>query len=390
MCEYVLFECFTHCYSDAHESFIMAPHTVSQLFEDLVTSIDNHNACAFVKAENTKGGAPSSNGWWLVFRDMFNPALGVARQFKTPESSDRVSNFKGKIVNQIWPQFIESIKDKPSNELSMVERTCKEHIRRYKKEVQGARLAKKARAAQQRNFERVEASLGAAPPTHGTGPNTSLFLEPVPGSSRPQAQGASFVVPPTTTPHAGASTGLGGYPPTPGTVPPQSPFDSLALQFMSGIGGMFAAVNPGHDETPSRVTPVPPSKKPKITHVELTRDNHSTIVGVRNLEETLKSLKHRCATKPTDMVFKFPRAEQEQLKEELAAGTKCWQVTVAGEITLDWDELKNVSIMDTLELLSERASHCNPIPFQFRIVEANAANASGLDDKADYATLDSD
>lgn len=366
----------------------MASCTFSQLFADLVQSIDNNNACSFTKAENAKDGAPSRNGWWLVFRDMFNPINGLARGFKTPESSDRVSNFKGKVVNQIWPQFLKITKNKSDRDLSLVEKMCKEHIRRYKKEVERAELSKKAKATQQRNFGRIEASLGAAPPRNDAGPNTTLFLEPIPGSTTSQG---TTGVPPTTPHQGGASTGLGGYSPTvPGAVP--SPFDSMALKLISSIGGMFASAgnDTGHEPSPSRVTPVPPSKKSKVTHLRFIRQEHSTIMGVLDLQEKIKSIKHRCAMKATDKVFKFPVAEQRELKEELAAGTKCLEVTIGGELTLDYEEIKNVTIMQTLALLSEDTSHCNPITFEFRIVDANAKASASDGSSMDYATLDSE
>lgn len=98
--------CFGYCYYPAPAaSLTMNALVSSQLFEDLVQSMDNHNAASFTKAENPKNGATSTNGWYLTFYDLFHPITGKARQFKTTESSDRISNFKGKVVNQIWPEF---------------------------------------------------------------------------------------------------------------------------------------------------------------------------------------------------------------------------------------------------------------------------------------------
>lgn len=198
-------------------------------------------------------------------------------------------------------------------ELSLAQKMCKEHIRKYKQEFSRAALKKKANATLQNNMNSIEASYGAAPTRNGAGPNTSLLLEPIPGRSRPQSRGA-------TMPPATSQVGLGGYPTTMPTLPAStSPFDGLAanlIQSVETLFGMNASTATGHES--SLVTPLgPPSKKPKVTHFKFLRkdDNngtkYSTILTSLDYSETIKSLKSRCAKKPADKVFKF-RSEEQQ------------------------------------------------------------------------------
>ena len=85
-----------------------------------------------------------------------------------------------------------------------------------------------------------------------------------------------------------------------------------------------------------------------------------------------------------DKAFKFPCAEQEALKEAMKARTKLYQVTIGGEFTEDYEDIKEYSVAQILALLSPDASRANPITLDFEIVNSNSNEENEL------TTLDSE
>jgi hypothetical protein len=95
-----------------------------------VSSIDNRNACSSIRAENPEDVSTSLNPWCQAFLDAFDPQTGYARNFKAPEAKEKVSNFKNKVINTIWPHFLNTaIKNKRDEQLSPMLIMMKNHSR---------------------------------------------------------------------------------------------------------------------------------------------------------------------------------------------------------------------------------------------------------------------
>jgi hypothetical protein len=57
-----------------------------KLFDKLVSSIDNCNACSSIRAENFEDISTSLNPWCQAFLDAFDPQTRYAQNFKAPEA----------------------------------------------------------------------------------------------------------------------------------------------------------------------------------------------------------------------------------------------------------------------------------------------------------------
>jgi hypothetical protein len=152
----------------------------------------------------------SLNPWCQAFLDAFDPQTGYARNFKAPEAKEKVSNFKNKVINTIWPHFLNTaIKNKWDEQLSPMLIMMKNHSRLYNAAVEHEKIKAQSAATHSLNYSAIEQHMGVAPSANGNAPNTSLVLESVAqGGGRPPTQAAeSFARTPSNRPRSG----IGGY-----------------------------------------------------------------------------------------------------------------------------------------------------------------------------------
>ena len=281
-----------------------------------------------------------------------------------------MSNFKGKVVKNIWPHFLETvIKNKRDEELSPMLLTMKNHTRLYSAAVEHEKTKAQSVATHRRNYSAIEQHMGVAPSSNGNGPNTSLLLECVPqGGGRPSTQAAeSFDRTPSNR------SGVGGY----GTsaYDGSSNFAGFADSIMRDI---LKPVQPPIEQVPAAVTPAaiqpPPSKKAKIPHrIKFIRDKFSTEVVCYDSTKKIQDLKHSCTEAKTDMVFRFPRETNAKLK----AKTNVLKVLIGDDFEQEYDIAKHYTVQMVLDLLSPTARETIPIKIEIRVVQVKNEDEDG-------------
>lgn len=176
----------------------------AQLYEDLVHAIDHYGAFMYPRASNED---ITNNKWARLFHAAYHDDTGFARDFRCPTTKDRVSNFKNKIVDRIWPEIKKEIDKKKAarKPISQQEALSEMHMTVYgrmKKQAEQTNASKTVGAKRlQAQMQNVEDGYGLAPTSSGS--NDSLLLQRA-GSSvhMPFTQPPNIVVNPPQ-PNAG-------------------------------------------------------------------------------------------------------------------------------------------------------------------------------------------
>jgi hypothetical protein len=339
-----------------------------------VSSIDNRNACSSIRAENPEDVSTSLNPWCQAFLDAFDPQTGYARNFKAPEAKEKVSNFKNKVINTIWPHFLNTaIKNKRDEQLSPMLIMMKNHSRLYNAAVEHEKIKAQSAATHSRNYSAIEQHMGVAPSANGNAPNTSLVLESVAqGGGRPPTQAAeSFARTPSNRPRSG----IGGY--ATSAYDGSSSFAGIAGNLLREILQPVQPAGLG-EQVPTAITPAaiqpPPSKKAKIPHrIKFIRDKFSTEVVCHDSTKKLQDLKHSCTEAKTDMVFRFPRETNAKLK----AKTNVLKVLIGDDFEQEYDIAKHYTVQMVIDLLSPTARETTPIKIEVRVVEVKNEDEDG-------------
>lgn len=301
-----------------------------------------------------------------MFEDAFNERVGFANDYKVPAAKDKVSNFKGKVVNQIWPHFHHKIiKNKREQELTPNLRMMKNHMRLYQEAVDREKAKAQDAAAHRRNYASIEEHMGVAPSSNTNAPNTSLVLEPVAQGRSTQGAGSLFQTPSVGVAHRG----IGGYAPSV-AYDGNSSFSSL-IQSILQPAALCEQVTTTAAVTPAAAATQPPTKKTKVSRrIKFIRQEFSTEVVSNGDSKTIKDLKHACTDAQTDRVFRFPHATNVDLKAKKAV----LKVKIGDEFEQEYDIVKQYTVEEILNLLSQTARETIPITMEIKVVKVQNEN----------------
>jgi hypothetical protein len=105
------------------------------------------------------------NGWVILYNLVYD--IGIAQDFNTPSSKAKVSDFKKKVMNQLFPAAKKHITAKHAQHLSLTEteELLECTMEKFKKTLKELEDAKKEQDAVQAAMESAEATIlpGAAP-----------------------------------------------------------------------------------------------------------------------------------------------------------------------------------------------------------------------------------
>lgn len=122
------------------------------------------------------------NGWVILYNLVYDHDIGIARDFNTPSSKAKVSDFKKKVMNQLFPAAEKHITAKRAQHLSLTEteESLECSMEKFKKTLKELEDAKKEQDAVQAAMESAEATIlpGAAPA--GSAITSSLQVESIP------------------------------------------------------------------------------------------------------------------------------------------------------------------------------------------------------------------
>lgn len=358
---------------------MLAPICFSQLMAKLFMAIDNRGACDITVAENPNDGTPCDNAWVQVFDDTFGEGGFAANEYKIPTAAKKVSNFKDKVVNKYWPLLYTYTKDKGDQELTPTERMGLHHYRLYQQAQSKAIAKSQNKAARQRNYNKIEQSMGLAPSRGGVTPNTSLNLEVTqPKGSGMSSSGAGSGGGTAETPSDAATRrrGLGGYL-APGGGP--SSFDHIMATAAKAFFGDSMFPTESNGLAVASVTPAatePPAKKAKVSRrFKFIRGEHFTeFIASGDDAKNIQSLKHVCSDKEEDYVFLFDDNDLAALRDK----RKILKVNIGGECELQYKEVKSIDLDTLLDMLSPSAQSMNPITFEIKLVETRRCAKAGL------------